>query len=158
MQPTQLPLKDIHVPDAIGWWPPAIGWWLIAVLIPLLFGFGYWFYKRTTRKTAIKTAQAMLAELKINTNQNNHEKLRQISVLMRRFAVTVSPRQQVASLVGNKWLAFLDQKSTGTSFQKSVGSLLTEGPYRQQSPSESEISQLISLCEDWLQQYSKQKP
>ena len=27
---TQLDLRDIHLPEAIGWWPPAIGWWLLA--------------------------------------------------------------------------------------------------------------------------------
>ena len=64
MQPTQLPLKDIHLPDAISWWPPAIGWWLVAIFIPLLSFFLYWLYKRLTRKTAIKTAKKTLAMIK----------------------------------------------------------------------------------------------
>ena len=37
MNPTidysQLPLRDIHLPGAIGWWPPALGWWLLAALV-----------------------------------------------------------------------------------------------------------------------------
>ena len=37
MNPTidvsQLPLRDIHLPGSVGWWPPAIGWWLLAALV-----------------------------------------------------------------------------------------------------------------------------
>jgi len=71
MPTTQLPLKDIHLPEAIGWWPPAIGWWLLAVLIPLLIVFLYWFYQRLTRKTAIKTAKNNLAAINHNPALDN---------------------------------------------------------------------------------------
>ena len=28
-----LPLQDVHLPAAPGWWPPAPGWWLAAAAI-----------------------------------------------------------------------------------------------------------------------------
>ena len=34
--PSQLPLRDIHLPDAVAWWPPAFGWWIVAALVVLL--------------------------------------------------------------------------------------------------------------------------
>ncbi|MBV1912177.1 MAG: DUF4381 domain-containing protein, partial [Cycloclasticus sp.] len=37
----ELPLRDIHLPDAITWWPPAIGWWLLLAVI-IVAAFGCW--------------------------------------------------------------------------------------------------------------------
>lgn len=150
MPTTQLPLKDIHLPEAIGWWPPAIGWWLLAILIPLLIAVLYWFYKRLTRKTAIKTAKKNLATIKENPALDNNQKLRELSMLIRRVAITVSPRTEAASLTGRQWLEFLDKSLTDAPFSEVCGQLLADAPYRNTLPTELEISQLISLCEDWL--------
>jgi hypothetical protein len=157
MQPTQLPLRDIHPPEAISWWPPAIGWWLLAVLIPLLIVFLYWFYKRLTRKTAINTAKKNLAAIKENPALDNSKKLRELSVLLRRVAISINPRTEVASLTGRQWLAFLDKSVTGEPFTEGCGQLLADAPYRNCSPTELEISQLISLFEDWLKAQTKYK-
>jgi hypothetical protein len=156
MPTTQLPLKDIHLPEAIGWWPPAIGWWLLAVLIPLLIVFLYWFYQRLTRKTAIKTAKNNLAAIKNNPALDNNQKLRELSMLIRRVAISVNPRTEVASLTGRQWLAFLDKTLKGAPFSEGCGQLLAEAPYRNSPPSELEISQLFSLCEEWLKAQTKQ--
>ena len=156
MPTTQLPLKDIHLPEAIGWWPPAIGWWLLAVLIPLLIVFLYWFYQRLTRKTAIKTAKNNLAAIKNNPALDNNQKLRELSMLIRRVAISVNPRTEVASLIGRQWLAFLDKTLKGAPFSEGCGQLLAEAPYRNSPPSELEISQLFSLCEEWLKAQTKQ--
>ncbi len=149
MQPTQLPLKDIHLPESIGWFPPAIGWWLVVLLIPLIIWFLYWAYKRLTRKTAIKAASQLLASIK-NSPMDNAQKLVEISALLRRVAVSVTPRAETASLTGTAWLAFLDNTLKDAQFMTGTGRCLANAPYRKYAPSEQEISQLISLCENWL--------
>ena len=150
MPTTQLPLKDIHLPEAIGWWPPAIGWWLLAIITPLLIVFLYWFYTRLTRKTAIKTAKKTLAAIKGNQSLDNKQKLGELSILIRRVTISVNPRTEAASLTGRQWLNFLDKSLTGGPFSEGVGQLLADAPYRNNPPTELEIDQLISLCEDWL--------
>lgn len=156
MPTNQLLLKDIHLPEAVGWWPPAIGWWLLAILMLLLMAFLYGFYKRLIRKTAMKTAKKNLAAIKVNPALDNNQKLRELSMLIRRVAISVYPRSEVASLTGRQWLAFLDKSVTGAPFSDGCGQLLVEAPYRNRTPGDPEISQLLSLCEDWLKAQMKQ--
>jgi len=155
MQPSDLPLKDIHLPEAIDWWPPAIGWWLLAVLIPLLIVFSIWLYKRLARKTAIKTAKKMLAQIKQDATLDNLLAVSALSVLVRRVAISVSPRVMAAGLTGRQWLAFLDTSVKGLPFSEGVGQLLADAPYRLTPVTEQELSQLIDLCEDWLKSQAK---
>jgi len=46
-------LHDIHMPEAIGWWPPAPGWWLLLGLvfisIAALFFYRRWNASRNNR-------------------------------------------------------------------------------------------------------------
>lgn len=150
MQANPLPLRDIHLPEAIGWWPPAIGWWLLAIMLLLLIGLTIWLFKRLTRKTAVKTAKKLLAAIKQDKTLDNLQKLRELSALVRRVAVSVAPRAEVAGLTGRAWLAFLDASLKNSPFSAGVGQLLVDAPYRKVPPGESEICQLIKLCEDWL--------
>lgn len=155
MNPTLLDLKDIHEPAAIGWWPPAIGWWILAVAIPVLIVLSVWLYKRLTRKTALKTARKILVQIKQDGNADNLQKLCELSVLVRRVAISVSPRTAAAGLIGRDWLEFLDRSVKGAPFSEGIGRLLTDAPYRNTPPTEQEISQLIDLCENWLKAQGK---
>jgi cbb3-type cytochrome oxidase subunit 3 len=157
MKPTKLPLRDIHLPEAIGWWPPAIGWWVLAILIPLLIGLMFWLYRYLTRKTAIKAAKKLLLEIKQDTQRENSQKLKDLSVLIRRTAISTNVRNECAGLTGQQWLEFLDRSVTGAPFSQGIGQLLANAPYQQNAPTEQEISQLTSLCEDWLNTQIKRK-
>jgi hypothetical protein len=149
MPTNQLPLKDLHLPEAISWFPPAIGWWLLLILVPLFIAISYWLYKRLTRKTALKVAKQQLMSIKISTKDNAY-KLAELSALLRRVAISVSPREQTASLTGRAWLAFLDSSMKQQPFSTGAGRCFADAPYRCTVLTNVEISQLISLCEDWL--------
>jgi hypothetical protein len=150
MNPIQLDLKDIHEPEAIGWWPPAPGWWILAVVLPLLIVLSIWLYKRLTRKTALKTAAKILTEIRHDSSRDNLQKLCDVSVLLRRVAISVAPRAESAGLAGRQWLEYLDRSVKGMPFSEGPGRLLADAPYRKTAPTELEIAQLLDLCEDWL--------
>lgn len=155
MQPNQLPLKDIHLPEAIGWWPPAIGWWLLTLLGLLSIVFLYWLYKRLMRQTALKTAKKILLRIKQDSKQTNLQKLCELSVLLRRVAISVSARTAVAGLTGRAWLAYLDRSVKDSPFSEGIGRYLADAPYQKTQPADTEISQLIALCEEWLKSQTK---
>lgn len=156
MPPKELPLRDIHIPEAIGLWPPAIGWWILAVLIPLLLFLSYKLYKRITRKTALKSVKKQIKILKDNQELNEQQKLIELSSLMRRTAVSIFPREDVASLTGDVWLDFLDSKLLNTSFKTETGQLLINAAYRK-APNLNELMALFSLCENWINQQKELK-
>ncbi|GAB6140288.1 DUF4381 domain-containing protein [Methylosoma difficile] len=154
MQANPLPLKDIHLPEAIGWWPPAIGWWLLMIFVPLAIALAVWLFRYLTRKTAIKAAKKQLAAIK-QSAWDERQKLVEISALLRRVAISLSPRTDSAGLTGTAWLAYLDRPLKDAPFSQGAGQLLASAPYQPLSPSAAEVKQLIQLVEIWLKQCHK---
>lgn len=157
MGPAQLPLRDIHLPEAISWWPPALGWWLLAVLLPVGIYLIYRLVKRIIRKTAVKTAKKLLLHIKQDKQLDNKQKLNELSMLIRRVAISTSARDECAGLTGQAWLEYLDRSVKGTPFTQGVGRQLTDAPYRQNMPTAHEIGELAALCETWLKAQTKRK-
>ena len=149
MQPTELPLKDIHLPAAIDWFPPAIGWWCVAIFIPLILYAAIQYYRRYTRQTALKTANTLFITIQ-HSPVSNAQKLRAVSQLLRRVAMSLSTRQQVASLTGESWLAFLDSSLQNNGFSQGCGRALLDAPYRDTNPSDAQLAEILQLCNQWL--------
>ncbi len=145
-----LPLRDIHLPDPIGWWPPAMGWWLLIILLPLL-GYVLWrLFKRLTRKTAVKTARKLLRELRQNPELDELQKLQQLSALMRRVAISTASRKEAAALTGKQWLAYLDRAFPDAPFSQGIGHYLAQAQYQKQLPKDLDLDALFNLCEQWI--------
>jgi uncharacterized protein DUF4381 len=150
--PEALPLRDIHLPEVIGNWPPAIGWWLLLMLIPLSLYFCWWLYKKLTRHTAVKSAKKLLAAIKLDQQADDLQKLQHLSQLLRRVAISISPRQQSAGLTGAAWLEFLDSSVEDSPFSQGIGRCLADAHYRQSLPNDVDIDALITLIEMWLKE------
>lgn len=145
-----LPLRDIHLPAPVTWWPPAIGWWLLLILIPLLIFTSWWLYKKITRRTAVKSAKKLLDAIKHDKESNDQEKLRQLSALLRRVAISLAPRNHCAGLTGVAWLRYLDHSVKGSPFSEGAGRCLADAHFRQTAPETIDMPALIGLCEQWL--------
>ncbi len=148
-----IPLRDIHLPDAISWWPLAIGWWLLPVIITLCIYGIYQFlkYQKHHKKTAyrkIALAEFNAIRLQFKNNKNSLELIRAISALLRRIALSYLPRENIASLTGEKWIKQLNQLSEQTIFTPEISALLERAPYMQQS--DLNTDELLQLCEQWI--------
>lgn len=127
---TELPLRDIHTPDPISWWPPAPGWWMLAVLL-LLGVAAIWAYIRYRhRRRALYALQDRIQVLASELDQADINQ--QLSILLRRACISFFPRAEVASLTGDDWLNFLNQH-TRNAFNEQHAALLTESIYQQSS-------------------------
>ncbi len=149
MQPTDLALRDIQLPEAISWWPPAYGWWILALLILLCFYLIFRLYKRLTRKTALKSAKKYFQALRNDEKLSKQEQLVALSSLMRRTAISLYPRTDVASLTGEDWLNFLDNSIPNRGFNSDIGWLLTNALYAKADDAHY-LAPLFNLCENWL--------
>ena len=157
MQPSQLTLRDIHLPETLGWWPPAIGWWLLVILIPLLCVLIIWIYRRITRKTAIKTAKKQLMAIKKDNTSDDSQKLIELSALVRRVVISISIRNETASLTGKNWLEYLDSTINGSSFTTGAGRFLADAHFQKKLAADLDISSVISVCENWLNAQKNKK-
>lgn len=144
-----LQLKDIHLPEAVGGWPPAIGWWLLPILIIFFTALLWWFYKKVTEKSALKSGKIFLEQIKL-AQGSDLQKLRELSSWLRRVSMSVSGREAVAGLTGEKWLKKLDESVEGSPFNEGIGRCLAEAHYRKKLPDGCDIPALTALCEQWL--------
>lgn len=152
-----LPLKDIHLPGPLNFWPPAPGWWLLALVVPLTIVLFRYIYKRMRRQTAVKTARKLLAKIRRESQADAREALVALSALLRRVAISTALRSDVASLRGEAWLAYLDQSLADAPFTQGAGRCLADGHFRQTPPAETELDALFALCERWLKQQAKKR-
>jgi len=148
-----LPLRDIHLPDPVSWWPPAPGWWLLLISTAAVIAAVLLLRLIRKRRQLRRTVHAELGMLR-QQYQENHDGVqlvKSLSSLMRRASISFYPRNQSASLTGEDWLQHLDRTAQRKEFQHGAGRILATAPYL---PANSEIDtdfdELLSLCNDWL--------
>lgn len=147
-----LPLRDIHLPEAIGWWPPAPGWWLLLILsITLAGGLAWWLRRR--RAAPARLALLELDLLRRDAGLPAEEKLRRLGILLRRVNLSLYPREAVAGLAGEAWLRWLDRAVGAPRFSEGIGRRLVDGPYRPHP--QADIEELLALCRDWVKAAGK---
>lgn len=133
MDETQLPLRDLHLPDAIGWWPLAPGWWFVLFVAATLVGYPVWrAYKRWQHNAPRRFALRQLSryEAEYVERRNPVTLARQLSELLRRGMLAYAPRDEVAGLTGEAWLQWLDRGMPVPYFHTEGGKSLLQLPYR----------------------------
>jgi len=127
MNPADLPLRDVHLPSAPGWWPPAPGWWWVLIILALLAlsllaAWLYGYYRRTRRARWLALFDRQLIKAHTAAAQ-----LATASELLRRAARRVD--RNAVQLQGERWLKFLDGNLAGR-FSKGAGRILIDGSFR----------------------------
>ena len=96
-------LKDIHLPQAVSYWPPAWPWWVLVLAIIAMCALLIWHKKRQAwRKHAIQQLESF------NWQQPNRV-YRDVNKLLKQICIHKVDKTS-ANLSGEPWLKFLDSK------------------------------------------------
>ena len=149
-------LRDIHLPDAISWWPPAIGWWILLALVIAAFIFIPKLYRRVTythlNKVANITFKNIIDEFKVNNNDSDF--IRATSQFLRQTAMSYCGRDEVAQLTGDKWVQALNSITKQEHFTPDLKQSLVNAPYQKNISIDAE--QLIKAVQNWLNALPKE--
>ncbi|MFA5700426.1 MAG: DUF4381 domain-containing protein [Desulfuromonas sp.] len=162
-------LRDIHLPDAVSWWPPAPGWWLVAGVAGLvLVVLGWWLQKRRRSQQLLqwqrrgqRLALQELERLRREQLTSPETLVGELSVLLRRVAILHYPASNCAALLGQEWLQFLDRTLgagadggegfEANPFSAGVGRCLADTPYQPPGRTPVDSAALLDLAQRWLE-------
>ena len=154
MMPAGPVLRDIHLPEAPGWWPPAPGWWALAALALMLSALASLWLRRQLRRRAWR--RALAAELtQIDARHSPLDAAAHVaalSVFLRRVAALADA--SVAALQGEAWLRFLDGDDPARPFSEGNGRLLLDAPSRRTVDPQTAAS-LRALVQQTLPRWSE---
>jgi hypothetical protein len=156
MDPDLLPLRDIHLPESVGWWPIAPGWW---VLIALAFaGLLYLLYRQYLKwrwNAARRVALSELARIRREYEQGADALAlsKALTELLRRSMLAYAPRGEMAGLTGDRWLQWLDRGLEDRPFTEGSGRNIESLPYRR--PDSVTVDQDLSGLIDAVQRRLK---
>ena len=145
-----LDLSPIITPSAPSWWPLAWGWWAVIITAIALIALVFFIVKRRQKNQHAKNEALACFR---NSQPSNALSPSEAQDIVRQAALSYFPRDKVAGLSGDDWLAFLDTQLTKPLFaakqsqwQQALyqdASLMTDEQKKAQQ-------QLVNDCETWL--------
>lgn len=144
-------LNDVVIPGAVTWWPPAPGWYvLLGMGLVALLVLAVRFWLRWQRNRYRRQALAELSSIRAAASV---ESMQQLPVLLKRTALAVWRRDEVASLSGQDWHRFLDQSANIELFSSGAGDTLDRLAYAGGEiplEAEPELGLVLDAAEAWL--------
>ena len=142
-------LRDIHVPDAPGFWPPAPGWIVVACLVTAAGIMAAIVSVRRWRAGRFRRdALAVLGSLRARhaAGAPDTEIAMELSMLVRRVALVRRPRDEIAGLTGDRWMAQLESTLPGIGV--SARTALLDAPYARRC--DFDVARALAACEHWI--------
>jgi len=157
-------LADIHLPEAIAFWPPAPGWWVVAVLVLLALALllRQQLQRLLVRRrlaTALRELDTVYATWQQQSQQQSKQQQAQrnsaglallygFNTILKRVALYTCRDHDVPRLTGHAWLQFLDSHDPRSDFTTGVGQVLADGTYR--PVFDADVDGLHALCRRWI--------
>lgn len=133
-------LHDIILPSAVSWWPLAPGWYLLIFLLLVVIAFFCYRFWKMRQANAYR--RAALQEL---ANKNDASS---IAELLRRTALAVVPRSEIAEKTGSSWADWLAGQCPDP-MPLEVQQLLAAGVYSA-SKKDQDVRLLRAYASHWI--------
>jgi hypothetical protein len=152
-------LADITVPPPVPWTPQTWGW---AVLALVLMGLVVWLviraarHRRANRYRVEALAELTALESKMADDRQRVAALAAMPALLKRVALAAWPRQEVASLSGQSWVAFLRAHAGRHGFVDDAARVLVDDEYRPESlanMSAADAGRIVSDVRHWIEEH-----
>jgi hypothetical protein len=151
-------LQELPLPEPVSWAPQTAGWLAVfGVLVAAALWVAWVGWRRHKRALYRRVALAELGEIEAALHDDTRRTiaLAAIPALIKRTSLAARPKEPVAALSGDEWLAFL--KRTNGHFDQRSGALLTLISY---APAEqiaalpkNEVDTLLSATRDWIERH-----
>ena len=147
-------LKEIALPEPVSYLPQTWGWVvLLAVLVIGLLAVGAWRYWRWRRDLYRREALQRLTELEL-AFPGDAQVLRELPELLKRVALSMPGGVPAASLHGEAWQAFLQQRSREplpTDFAQQLAQLAYAPPAHVQTLASARGPLLLRQARHWVE-------
>lgn len=152
-------LHDIVLPQAVGWWPLAWGWWVLLIIVVSISSTVIFLWRRNRqreryRKAALAELDKIFQAYQLDADVAHY--LQELSILLRRTAISAQPQRFPVDIKGNAWLLWLEAQcpEVKAEFSTGIGQILLTGPYQANPQIDGQaLQQLIRL---WLQKHRNQ--
>lgn len=152
-------LRDIHLPAPPELWPPAPGWWILVAVAALGICYLIYLVIRHWRRNAYRREAAAELQRVFSQHQGQPQQLlAATNELLKRVALTRFPRDSVANLSGESWVAFLDSTSSSHDFSMGPGQVLIDGPYANVDTLTFSEPELLEVARNWINKHHPVKP
>lgn len=133
-------LRDIRLPDPVGWWPLAPGWWMLLAIVcaAIVLAFAWNILrKRRTRYLALRELDRIDAS-------DPGQFATTISVLLRRVAIRKD--RAAGQFKDADWIAFL----TGKGLEPALAQHLAVAPYANSFDDAPDANTLRQAAARWI--------
>ena len=145
-----LDLSPVIAPDAPTWWPLAWGWWAVIITAIVLIALVFFIVKRRQKNQYAKNEALACFS---NSHSLNALSPNTAQDIVRQAALSYFPREKVAGLSGDDWLAFLDTQLAKPLFvakQSQWQQALYQDAALMNDEQKKAQQQLVNDCETWL--------
>ncbi|MEQ9544924.1 MAG: DUF4381 domain-containing protein [Marinobacter sp.] len=143
-------LRDIHLPQTGGFWPPAPGWWILfALILALLVAIAVFIHRKQRKNRWLTIARRELNQLAQHASPKPAW-FAQLNTLLKQCARERYPEERPEAMSGSRWADFLLKTSPGDQLaSRSIVEAMVNSSW--QPEASASPKQVLKFARSWLE-------